>query len=200
MSTVTIKSENGNLAVKSPYNNDFVSAARQLGGKWNKPVANAWNFNEKDEVRVRELCMNVYGTDGSPMPTGTIRIVLDKVSPSAYTKYDELVIGPIQVLKKFDRDSTPKLGAGCVVVAGKLQSFGGSRNNPRITYDAGTVIEVRDVPQTIINQLVADDPDAYQVVESDSNSNDLTAEEKSLVIALQTLPADRLEMILAQLD
>lgn len=192
MSTVKITVENGNVAVSSPYNNDFIQSARQLGGKWKN---SAWNFSQKDESRVRELCMSVYGTDGSPMPIGTIRIKLDELSLD-----DELIVGPVQVLKKFNRDSTPKLGNDCVVISGKLQSYGGSARYPRITHDDNTVIEARNVPQTIINQLVEDDPDAYSIVSNDEKADELTAEEKSLLVALQALTDERRQMILAQLS
>ena len=193
MSTVKIQTSDGKVSVSSPYNGDFVNRARELGGKWQNEK---WNFDARDEERVRQMCLDVYGTDGSPMPSATIRVNLDKVG-----KMDaELVLGPVTVLRKFNRDSKPVLGPGCVVVAGGLESYGGSSKYPRITYKAGTVIEIRDIPQPIADKLTADDPDAYTLVEDEStNGNELTAEEKSLVAALQALSTDRLQMVLEQL-
>lgn len=49
---------------ESPFHPAFPEAARQLGGKWN-PVQVAWFFDIRDEDRVRQLCRDLFGTDGS---------------------------------------------------------------------------------------------------------------------------------------
>ena len=195
MTTVTVNVNDGKVTVDSPFNRSFVEKAKELGGKWSRPVRDVWNFDGRDEARVRQLCMDVYGTDGSPMPTVTMRVNLDEASDM----YDELIIGPIQVLRKTSRDVKPKLGDGCIVIEGGLQSYGGSRANPRITFDKGTVIEVRNVPVTIANQLVQDDSDCYSIVD-ESNGDELSPEEQSLVVALQALSADRLALVLGQVQ
>lgn len=157
---VSINKDEKNLSVKSPYHNDFVKRARELGGKWNHPVANAWNFSPRHEALVRQLCLDVYGTDGTPVDTVIVHVNLDKVS-----LYDELFVGPVQALKKWGRDSRPQLGVGCVVVQGGLHASGGSRNHPRITFDVGTVIEIPGVPAPFAEKLMAEEPEAYKIVE-----------------------------------
>lgn len=195
MSTVKIQINDEKVLVSSPYNKEFVSRARELGGKWQN---NQWNFDARDEDRVRQLCLDVYGTDGSPMPTTTMRISLDEAMKLRINSDSELIVGPITVLRKFDRDSKPALGPGCIVIEGGLESYGGSRNHPRITYKAGTVLEVREVPRVIANQLAADYPEAYSMVDDGDSSDELAPEEKSLVAALQALSPERLAAVLEQ--
>ena len=192
MVTVTIKKEGENLTVDSPFNKEFVERARELGGKWRNSV---WNFNARYESNVRQSCIDIYGTDGSPMPTVTMRVQLDDVCDM----YDELIVGPIQVLKKWNRDSAPKLGHGCAVISGKLESYGGSRNHPQITFLPGTVIEILNVPQIIANQLASAD-DAYSIVNESSSDVRLTPSEESLLLALKSMPSDRLALILENIN
>lgn len=190
--TVKIKVEDGKVKVESPYNGGFVARARDMGGKWASPC---WVFDERDERMVRQACLDVYGTDGTPTAVTTIRVSLDEALGGWGA--DELAVGPVQVLKKWNRDQRPRLGPGCVVVEGALKSHGGSRRNPKITFEEGTIIEVRDVPVLAARQAVEEDHDAFWMVSAPAD--DLTAEEKSIVEMLRALEPERLEKILEEL-
>ncbi len=62
-----IEEEDGRIAVSSPYHPSFPARARSLGGIWNA-ARRVWVFDAADHDRVRLLCREIYGTDGSPLP------------------------------------------------------------------------------------------------------------------------------------
>ena len=65
---LSIVAQDGRIAVSSPYHPDFPARARMLGGEWD-PGRRVWLFDEADSDRVRTLCREIYGTDGSePFP------------------------------------------------------------------------------------------------------------------------------------
>ena len=51
------------VTVKSPYNSDFVAAARSIGGKWDK-TQGFWVFPSEVIDEVRQITMNSYHTNG----------------------------------------------------------------------------------------------------------------------------------------
>lgn len=184
--TVTEKA----VIVTSPYSDDFVTGARQIGGKWANPT---WVFPVENEPLVRALCLRVYGTDGTPEPVETLRVTLARVRMD-----DRLLIGPIEVLKKWNRDSAPVVGAGCAVVAGSLRSRGGSRNNPDITHSDDCVIRVKNVPQSLAHRLVTENPAAYQIEATEPVVLPLSDEEQAVVTFLKSLAPDRLALLLGK--
>lgn len=54
---IQIKRTDTGVAVQSPYHEDFVRAARSLGGKWDKPF---WHFDSRDSARVEQLLETIY--------------------------------------------------------------------------------------------------------------------------------------------
>ena len=74
-----VEEEDGRIAVSSPYHPKFPARARSLGGVWDA-ARRAWIFDSADHDRVRSLCREIYGTDGSedgqagtapfPLPSG----------------------------------------------------------------------------------------------------------------------------------
>lgn len=181
------------ISVVSPYDANFVKQAKQINGKWDKP---AWVFPKENENLVRNLCRDIFGTDGTPEVTETILVNLAYVNTD-----DRLMVGPIEVLRKWDRDVAPKVGEGCTVVQGSLRSSGGSRNNPRITHSDDCVIRVKNVPQSLANQLVADYPNGYQIDTSASTVEiELTDDEKTVAAFLKTLSPERLAVLLKEIS
>lgn len=65
----------GNTAIATaPYHPSFSGFARQIGGRW---IADkrAWSFDSRDVARVRDLLLDLFGTDGSPTELVTLRVV-----------------------------------------------------------------------------------------------------------------------------
>ena len=150
--SVEIDCSGTRIKVQSPYNPEFVQGAKLLGGKWERPY---WTFDRRDEDRVRDLCVRIYG-EGAATATGftapvarcTLRVILLAAGSSAWSGYartTSLVVAGRPVARVFGRDSGCKLSEGVIVDSGSIGS-GGSRKNPGIIWDAGTVLIVRDVP------------------------------------------------------
>lgn len=140
-SDVQVNVEADRVLVKAPYNPDFPSEARLLGGKWRAPL---WVFDSRDEERVRELCRLIYGTDG----TGCNELVTLRVTVTGHwaEQQDGIYLAGRQVARAFGRDSGAKLGPGVVVLSGRFDS-GGSVKNWTTECKAGTIFELRDVPR-----------------------------------------------------
>jgi DNA repair protein RadC len=62
---VSIVEQDGRIAVSTPYHPNFPARARMLGGTWDGD-RRVWLFDAGDHDRVRSLCREIYGTDGSP--------------------------------------------------------------------------------------------------------------------------------------
>ena len=131
----------------TPYSTDFVTEAKKLNGKWDS-AAKAWVFDERDGERVREICRKIYGTDGATIDLElvTVRLHMDKIS----TDYDKLELFGRSICRRSYRDSSVKLDSSVIIVEGGFPDTGGSAKNPSLSTRTGTILEVRDVPKSII--------------------------------------------------
>ena len=103
------------IAVKSPYYPPFTDEARRLNGKWN---AGQWEFDLRDEERVRAALRKCYGRDGTPgqlFETTTVTVKITHSTPNPYFAYGR------EIANRRDRDSYPKLGEGVVVIGGDFE-------------------------------------------------------------------------------
>ena len=144
---VNLKSGDSAIAAYTPYSTDFVSGAKKLNGKWDG-AAKAWIFDERDTERVRELCRKIYGTDGATLDLElvTVRLHMDKIS----TGYDKLELFGRSICRRPGRDSYVKIDDSVIIIEGGFPDSGGSVKNPSLSTRAGTILEVRDVPKSIV--------------------------------------------------
>jgi DNA repair protein RadC len=61
---VSIVEQGGRIVVGTPYHPNFPARARLLGGDWDA-LRHVWIFDASEDDRVRSLCREIYGTDGS---------------------------------------------------------------------------------------------------------------------------------------
>ena len=147
---VTITKSPTNIRVASPFNRNFVSAAKMIGGKWASPH---WVFDVRDEDRVRDLCMEHYGEDGRAT---TERVTLRATFPGGVGVFgDSIRLAGREIASAFGRDSGAKIGSGVVVLSGGFAS-GGSMKNWKTVIHEDTVVLVRDVPRALADRLLAD--------------------------------------------
>ncbi|MGH7029914.1 MAG: RadC family protein [Stellaceae bacterium] len=66
---LSIVEQDGRIAVSSPYHPNFPARARGLGGSWDA-ARRVWMFDAGDQERVKLLCREIYGTDGTDYPSG----------------------------------------------------------------------------------------------------------------------------------
>ena len=133
------------LHVSSPYNPVFVKQAKSCGGRWNGDEK-TWDFDPRDEDRVRDLCKDVYGTDGTPSETVTVRLALDEADKWERGREQEFYFCGRQIARRRERDSAAQLADGVVIIAGGYPSRGGSAKHPTLSPNDGTILEIRDVP------------------------------------------------------
>ena len=147
--TVEITTNESKVLVEAPYSAEFVSGARRLAGKWSKPN---WVFPLTQEARVRALCATVYGYDGGPVETVTLRLTAnDRVTSDR----SGVRIAGRTIAVAFERDSGARLGEGVVQIAGRCNS-GGSRKNWYTEIDAGSIFELEGVPRPMAQKAIDD--------------------------------------------
>jgi len=180
----TITVSNSTVSVNSPYNTDFITAARKLGGKWVSPE---WEFDIRDEQRVRDLCRDVYGTDGITTDLCTIRA---EFGPSDNAGREPITVFGRVVARAYGRDSGAKLGEGVVLLSGGFGS-GGSMKNWETTAKNGTEVLIRDVPRVAV-QTAIDGGATWLSIEAETAPVDhaaLTREREKLMARIAEIDA-----------
>lgn len=183
--SVTISVASGRVSVVSPYNPSFPARAKRLGGRWDA-ASKAWTFDARDESRVRKVCRDIYGTDGSPTAVVTLR-----VNVSAIARGDDLWVAGRQVARRPSRDESVRLGDGVVLIKGGFEKHGGSRNSPELAPLDDTVVEVRDVAEPAARAAVEKHPEDVAIIDAGANRRpELEAEAASLRARLAELEAE----------
>jgi len=189
--TITVGTK---VAVSAPYAPSFVDKARKIGGSFDRP-AKVWEFDPRSEQAARDLCKQVYGSDGSDndQPRVTIRIPLDGPNVKEFRPAGEAL-----VWRRY-RDEPVRFAPHVVLVAGDFPSRGGSVANPRLDPDDGTVIEVRDLPPGTA-QKITDDWGTAEIVaappadDAAARINALHKERDSLAARITQIDAELAQM------
>jgi hypothetical protein len=160
---VKISLTSGKIRCETLYHPEFPAAARDMGGKWAAP---AWTFDARDEQRVRDLCLDLFGTDGTPCELVTLRCNASSALWDAAGTDCELYLAGRLVAKVFSKnDSRAKLGDGVVITEGGFCG-GGSTRAPYATSKTGTTFELRDVPRAIADRVREESPELVEIIAS----------------------------------
>jgi hypothetical protein len=179
MSTVNLTITGSTLSVASPFHPEFPAAARNLGGKWHA-ASKTWRFDARDETRVRALCLETFGTDGSPVGAADLVTVRVTIASGDYIAADKssIFLCGREVARAYGRDSGAKLGAGVVVLSGGFTSGGSVKNwETRSLKSEQTIFEIRDVPRLAAQRLVDKEEGWYsgmatvEIVTEDDHDN-----------------------------
>ncbi|WP_164964328.1 hypothetical protein [Rubrivivax sp. JA1026] len=189
MKTIQVLRDANAIRVISPYLPAFVAAAKRLGGRWQAP---AWVFDIRDDARVCEICLQHYGTDGSPAagPVVTLRVVFE----ADYGEHNAPIrVAGREVAKALGRDTGATLGDGVVVLEGGFNSGGSMKNWKTVVSSKGATILLRDVPAVWVDRLTSDLPDGVVSV---------TVEPEAPVIDRAALSEERVRLMarLAEID
>lgn len=173
MSDITVTTENGKTSVHSPYDATFVAKVKSLGGRWDA-ASKAWQVDARDEVRVRDLLREVYGTDGSPVDAANLVTVRVRLADHEVGHRDgaHAVFAGRRIATRPGRDSAVRLAANVVLIEGKLPSTGGSMRYPQISASQDVIVEVRDIPRATLS-LERDD--SYEIVGETAGEVDVDA-------------------------
>lgn len=152
--SVEIRVTEEEVAVDSPYDRSFISEAKNIGGRWDAG-RKVWKFDPRDEDRVRDICMEIYGEDGrEPEATVSIRLSLKGwYAWSSVTLDNEIRIAGRKLAHRPSRDAKVRLSPNVIVVEGTFDSSGGSRKNPQIGAAKDVVLEIRDLQASTVAKI-----------------------------------------------
>ncbi|MFJ5952572.1 hypothetical protein [Streptomyces noursei] len=148
------------IAVHTPYNTAFVSHARDLDGRWNKPVHGAWTFDIRDEERVRGMLRKIFGTDGRSETAGDVVTVRVRLADHMVGRSRAEFAGR-EIAVRPGRDLPVRFATGVVLIEGRLPRGGGSVRYPEIEAGDDVVVEIRDLPR---GALETESEDSYEIV------------------------------------
>jgi len=116
----------GEINVSVPYSLDFNDKAKKLGGKWAKSDYHGgkWVFNAQVENLVRDLCLDIFGTDG----TMSVNTVTVKIKKSAYHLKGPVSFHGRTLASAYGRDTGAKLGVDVALLDGEITSGGSFKN------------------------------------------------------------------------
>lgn len=132
------------LVVKAPYHPRLPEKFKSIGGQWNAKRG-AWVFHTAHEDKVRQALRRVFGTDGAPVQTTTVRYTVTERD----AREGELWLYGRKAVWRPGRDRPICTHPTVAVVSGGFPPRGGSRKYPEIG-GAGTVLEIVDVPVTLL--------------------------------------------------
>lgn len=159
--SVRIAVNGSRVTLDSPYHPDLPAQAKRLGGRFDGG-SRTWTFDSRDEQRVRDLALAIYGSDGNPVDLVTVRMVIS--SENAHRGYQARWFAGREIVARRSRDEAVRLGEGVVIVEGAFRPSAGSVKNPALFRDddPAVIVEVRDVPRSLVPN---DDPDV-QIVQA----------------------------------
>lgn len=147
------------IKVDTPYHPDFPQHAKNLGGKWEKG-ARAWYFDTRDEASVRDLCLDLFGTDGSEEPE-----LVDVQVKLTGTSSQTIWFAGRKIAKRSGRDSPVRLGENVVLIDGSFTARGGSVRYPVVlNHGTSVTLEVRDVPLSLALREKENDPENVTIL------------------------------------
>lgn len=178
---IKIETRDSKVITTTPYDKNFIQAAKSLGGKWQAPN---WVFDRRDEERVREVCREIYGTDGTDGPGVTLRVTFE---PHHSVWRDAIRIAGREVARATSRDSGAKLGEGVVLLSGGFASAGSVKNWGTESKSDGATVLIRDMPIVAAQRIIEEHPAGVQAAqledEAPVSDKDALREERARLLA-----------------
>lgn len=161
--------DNGKIAVKCPYSQNFVIKAQRLNGLWVKQYK-LWVFDTVLLEEVKNALMAVYLTDGTPCERIAIKLTATK---QLRVTRGSVTFNGIPVASAFGRKGGAKPSAGVSLISGEIHS-GGTTNLWETVVCDGAEFILRDMPVAWLQQTDDDwivepygektvDIDAYKI-------------------------------------
>ena len=184
MLSYRIDIDSGKALITSPYNPDFISKVKLMGGKWDA-VRKVWKVEENLIEDVRSIMREVYGRDDRGELSGTCTVIVSFSEDVDGYKSPVTVFGRV-IASAYGRDSGAKVGEGCAFVEGRPES-GGSMKNWRTTVPAGSKVKIMDVPKCILSDTSLPDGASFMVVDDEINREALLEEKENLLKRLKEI-------------
>lgn len=153
------------IEVVAPYYEPFVERARGMMGRCQNGV---WRFSPLREAEVRAALWELFGTDGTPVPTVAVEVTL---SPAEADEASVWALGR-RLVRRALYGYPVALGEGVVRARGRGQvgawfpTTSGTKGRPTLGHAAPVVLEVRQVPEELARRMAEKEPGRYRVVAS----------------------------------
>ena len=180
MSIKITVTEDNRAAIQSPYNPDFVSRIKKMGGRWDSSNK-VWTVDERDIDAVRAVMREIYGMDDMPADLVSVQV---RVNSAMYGPRKPITMFGKTVASAFGRDSGARLGDGVVFIKGKADS-GGSVKNWDTVIVADSEIILHDISRTAVESGI-DVPEGieYEIIETSTNNRkEKLGKEKASLLA-----------------
>ena len=170
----------------TPYNPDFVRRVKTIGGARWDAKNRAWRIPVEAVDQARQIMREVYGECDLPedIKRVTVKLTFGK---DVIVEHGPIIIYGKQIASASSRDSGARVGQDVVFLEGEPGS-GGSRNNWNTYIDAGSVVRVNNVPETMLSETLPDGA-TYEIM-SDSampSREALLAEKERLLSRLKEI-------------
>lgn len=144
---ITVKE--GKAYVETPYNKEFVSKIKQIGGaRWNAS-SRCWMVPEAEVDTVRTYMREVFGE--TDLPDDAERVTVEVTFLEETADWDgEIALFGRQICRAFGRDSGARVGEGVTLIDGKIGS-GGSRANWTVWIGEGAKFRIRNLPRKALS-------------------------------------------------
>lgn len=155
---------NGNMAtIYTPYNANFVSAIKKVGGaKWQSDKK-AWAVPTAAVEAVREIMRNVYGEDDTPDASERITVRLTFEQGLSTWHGDVTLLGKC-ISHAYGRDSGATVGQDVAFIKGGPDS-GGSVKNWTSIVEQGSVAILSNVPRSLYESTTLPEGVIAEIVE-----------------------------------
>ena len=167
--------------IDTPYNKDFVSQIKSIGGaRWDSS-RREWKIPAACVDQARSIMRRVFGECDLPDESRRVTVKLT-FSETVYSDVrSSICIFGKQVARAFGRDSGATVGEDVAFVEGKPTS-GGSMKNWLTCINTGSVVVLRNVPESILGEELPDGV-AYEIMPAEAapNRETLLAEKDRLL-------------------
>lgn len=176
--------------VYTPYNANFVTRIKTVGGaKWDG-TKKAWKVPANTVDEVRSIMREIYGETDEPEAVEKVNVRLT-FNESYWRTCRPITLLGKTVASAFGRDSGAKVGDGVTFVKGAPES-GGSAKNWHTEIPEGSIVILHDVPKSLVSADNLPECVSFEIEASrpEAERNDLIAERERLLARIAEI--DRL--------
>ena len=192
---ITITEADTHIHVSSPYDPEFVTAAKSLAGKWDSDQK-TWAFDSRDRARVHILLEDIYGWVEPVVGERLVTVRITVGNEGLDGDRAPVTLGGVTLARARSRDSGATLGDSVVLLSGRIGS-GGSHQYWTTYIAPNSVIEVRDVGESVAKGMVKHAEE--MAIESVEIVDDRTADRDALIARKNTIEQN-IASLRAELD
>jgi hypothetical protein len=146
----------GMVHVTAPFNEDFVSVAHNLKGKWDRDLR-VWKFKTAVQQDVERALDEIFGHHGDGGEAVTLTVTVNSFMKA---EKSPVKLGPYVLSRAYGRDSGARTGDDVAIIQGKIRS-GGSRAKWTSCVEAETVFKIMSVPASTVKLMEKEAEEKY---------------------------------------